>query len=200
MLSLVFGMARGQNEGEPIEEDKPDYYYDVLGKIRSGLFFPSAYGNNFLAKNYDLRTGVHFEASVKIDKIRDLGIQFQGMQGIVTDTENLGQIDSSTITNGFLVLGHSLLGRKKDLELIANVGVGYMNLRNRVDFRRFNDSGAALMAGMELSYRFTTAFGCYVAFQNQWGFLGIDAADASRQFLRNTQVFTPLIGIKFYTL
>ncbi|MGD1945980.1 MAG: hypothetical protein ACFB0A_06910 [Croceivirga sp.] len=196
---LAVALSVGAQEKET-KDEKPAYYYDVLGKVKAGLVFPSAYGDNFLAQNYDIRTGVHLDAMVKIDKVRDLGVQIQGIQGVVTNNDNLGLLESSTITSAFLVLGHTLLGRKNDLEFNANIGLGYIDFRNRVGLRRFNDSGTALMAGAELSYRLSNAFGIFIAAQSQWGFLRIDAAESVRGFLRNTRVFQPIFGIKFYIL
>lgn len=197
---FLFGPFQINAQEKENENDKPDYYYDVLGKVKVGLVFPSAYGDNFLAENYDIRTGVHIDASVKIDKLRDLGVQFQGIQGVVTNNEDIALLESSTITSWFLVLGHTLLGRKNDLEFNVNIGLGFIDFRNRIDLRRFNDSGTAIMAGAEISYRFSNAFGIFVAAQNQWGFLNIDAPESVRRFLRNTRVFAPSFGLKFYIL
>ena len=118
---LIFGLfffLRTSAQNTDDSDEKPSYYYDVLGKVRFGLVFTSASGDNFLAESYDIKTGFHFDASVKIDKLRDLGVQFQGIQGVVTNNENLGLLESSTITSGFLVLGHTLLGRKKTVVIL----------------------------------------------------------------------------------
>ena len=201
LLLLCYATAgMAQETGDGVEEENPAYYYDVLGKLRVGLVFPSAFGTNFLAENYDINTGFYIDAAVRIDKKRDLGIQLQGIQGTVTSTENLGLIESSTITYGFIVLGQSLLSRNSHFEINADLGIGYVNFRNRVDFRRFNDSGVALLLGAEAAYRINKTLGVYFSIQNQWGFLQIDAPSSQQKFLRNTMVLAPSVGIKFYIL
>ncbi|MDT0620552.1 hypothetical protein [Croceitalea vernalis] len=183
-----------------VSTDKGDYYYDILGQGKVGFLSPLAYGSNFIADGYDTWNGVNIEAQIKLNHNLLIGLQLQAFKGRVIDQELVGPIDASGMTHFFVTTGYSLLDKKKDIQLEASIGLGSVTLRNERDFRRFNDSGFALMANLNFSYRLNYWLGFYLGLQNNWDFWSIERPSELDDVFGNTSIFAPSFGLKFYVL
>lgn len=198
-LFLVgYGSVRAQAIAE--EQEKTNRYYDVLGNAKVGFLMPTGYGNNFLSDGYDTWNGIHLDGKVYIERRISLGIQLQFFKGRVTNQEIVGTVDASRFTHGFVFGSYNPFGKNSDWTLELGLGLGFVDLRNEVGFQRFNDSGFALMAQSELSYRINKWLGLYLLLQNNWDFLSIDAPEEIKKNFNNLQIFAPSAGLKFYML
>ncbi|GMN10111.1 hypothetical protein MTsPCn9_14740 [Croceitalea sp. MTPC9] len=182
------------------ENQKPDYYYDVLGQVKIGFLVPSAYGNNFISEGYDTWNGVHIDAQIKLRERLLLGLQYQAFKGRVTDQELVGPIDASGITHFFATFGYALLEKRNNFQIEGNVGFGGVTLRNENGFRRFNDNGFAIMANVNFSYRLNYWLGFYLSVQNNWDFWSIERPSELDDIFGKTSFFMPSLGVKFYIL
>lgn len=182
------------------KEDKPSYYYEVLGQGKIGFLVPSAYGDSFIADGYDTWNGIHIEAQARVKGRWMAGLQYQVFKGRVTNQELVGPIEASSLTHFFITGGYSLLEGKRDFQIQANMGLGWATLRNERGFQRFNDRGFALMAGVDFSYRLNYWLGFYINLQNNWDFWSIERPSELDDVFGTTSVFTPSVGLKFYIL
>ena len=48
-------------------QDKPDYYYDVLGEASVGFLIPSAFRDNYIAEGYALDPGIQIRGGIRVD-------------------------------------------------------------------------------------------------------------------------------------
>ncbi|MDT0606192.1 hypothetical protein [Croceitalea rosinachiae] len=199
LFLVLLSYALNAQEDEEMNE-KPGYYYDVIGQGKIGFLVPSAYGNNFIADGYDTWNGVNIEAQVNAGERLLLGLQFQAFKGRVMDQELVGPINASSITHFFVSAGYSLLENKNDFQIEATIGFGSATLRNERDFRRFNDTGFAMMASLNFSYRLNYWLGFYIGLQNNWDFWSIERPSELDSVFGNTSIFSPSVGLKFYVL
>lgn len=195
---LMTFIAQAQDGTE--DNQKPNYYYDVLGQVKIGFLVPNAYGSNFVAEGYDTWNGINLEAQVVLKERILLGLQFQAFKGRVIDQELVGPVDASGFSSFFLTAGYAFQSNQSNFQIDANIGFGNLTLRNERGFRRFNDNGLALMANIGCSYRLNYWFGFYVSLQNNWNFWTINRAQELDDIFGNTPIFAPSVGIKFYIL
>nr|WP_297919211.1 hypothetical protein [uncultured Allomuricauda sp.] len=173
------------------------YHYDVLGEVWIGYLNPQFYGDNFLAKAFDVGEGVVLGINGLPDHKWYAGVQFSSFRGNVSNTSRVGFFDSSRIQQIYVTGGYSFSKKESRFSMKGGVGFGYVDLRNERNFERFRDNGFTVMGGLTFSYRLNTFFGLYALLQHQWYFLDIDVPPEERSFFRTVTLFAPSVGIKF---
>jgi len=198
LLLVLMGHLGHAQDMEQME--RPPWYHEVLATAKIGFLAPTAHGSNFLADGYDTWNGIHLDAKAYFKEKTGIGVQLQYFKGRVVDQELVGAIDASRINHSLVYVSYNPFSRESDWLFEVNAGLGWIDIRNEKGEQRFNDSGFALMAGVELSYRLDTWIGIYVMVQNNWGFLHIDTAKEIEDDFNTIQTFSPSIGFKFYIL
>lgn len=177
---------------------KGDVFYTEKVQAKLGFGFPTALGDNYLSNSYDLNNSWLFEGRVFIHQKWAFGIQFLTFEGMVINSEALGFYEETrfNLSNAHMVFYPGDREKKLNLGLLA--GLGWVNQKNRADFRVFNDTGFSLFIGAETTWRLSDIIGVYLQVQHIVNFMNIDAPAALENQFRTTQMFMPSFGIKVY--
>lgn len=140
-----------------------------IGNISMGLYVPIAFGDNFASEGLDLKMGARL--SFKFTAMKDfyIGPYFSFFKANVKDHELLGNYFR---TNNFLVGG--IVGYEKHIDnfdISIGLGVGSSTYRNQAPSDNFSDTATAVWLNPEVSYRFSTYLGVYVATELRHDFM-----------------------------
>lgn len=143
-----------------------------IGNISIGPYIPIAFGDNFVTNGLDLKMGARL--SFKFNAVKDfyIGPYFSFFKANVTDHELLGNYFN---TNNYLVGG--MIGYEKHInkfDLSLGVGVGAVTYRNHGPNDNFSDTATAVWLNPEVSYRFSTYLGVFLATELRHDFMNID--------------------------
>ena len=184
--------------GEVCAQEKPSYYYDVLGEASVGLIFPQAIGEGFIKEGYSLDPGLQLKGGVLVDPKWVLGVDLQFYSGQVVDPSLVGNYRGTNFRR-LLVFGqYNLLPVKSAIALRLGLQGGYIYHGNYTETERFRDDGISLGLQAEVSYRFSTTFGMYI--QAQWvqEWLNIKAAESVQSEFDSSGYLIPGIGLRMY--
>ena len=193
LLGMILGVT-----GNSYAQEKPSYYYDVLGEASVGLVLPQALGDGFIKEGYTLDPGVQFKAGILVDPKLVLGVDLQLYSGQVTEPTLVGNYRGTNFRR-LLVFGqYNLLPVKSDLALRLGLQGGYIYHGNYTETERFRDDGYSLGIQSELSYRFSTTFGLYLQAQWMQEWLNIKTAESVQSEFDSVQSFIPGFGLRVY--
>lgn len=193
LLALILGTTHKSNA-----QEKPSYYYDVLGEASAGLILPQALGEGFIKEGYHLDPGLQIKGGILIDPKLILGIDLQFYSGQVVNPGLVGNYKGTNFRR-LLVFGqYNLFPVKSDIALRLGLQGGYIYHGNYTETERFRDDGYSLGILSELSYRFSTTFGLYL--QAQWiqEWLNIKTAESIQSEFDSVQSFIPGFGLRVY--
>lgn len=179
-------------------QNKPNYYFDVLGEVSAGLIVPSPLGSHYVAEGYDLDPGFQLSGLVRIESKLSLGADFQFYYGRVTDREITGGFDGTSFRRFMAVGQYNLLNERSDLALQAGVHLGIALLRNKIGTESFQDDGYSTGASLDLSYRFSTTFGVFARGLLLRDWMNIQTVSEIQGQFKRIDYFLPSAGLRLY--
>lgn len=162
-----------------------------IGSITLGPYFPIAFGDNFVTEGMKLKTGARL--SLKFRALNDfyIGPYFSFFRSNVTNRELLGSYTNSTNYLFGAIIGYEKHIDKFDLSI--GLGVGAATYRNVGFGDIFSDTATAIWLNPEVSYRFSTYLGVFIAPELRHDFMNIDAPAE----LKNTFKGVNYVNISF---
>lgn len=165
-----------------------------IGNIVIGPYFPIAFGDNFVNNGMDLKLGGKF--AFKVNAFHDfyIGPYFSFFNGNVTNRQLLGNYNSTTN----YVLG-GIIGYEKHidkLDVSLGIGVGAATYRNHGPSDNFSDTATAVWLNPEISYRFTTYLGFFVAPEIRHDFMNIDVPAELEDTFKGVNYFNISFGLR----
>ncbi len=179
-------------------QDKPDYYYDVLGEASVGFLMPSAFGDNYIAEGYSLDPGIQIRGGIRVDPKLLLGGDFQFYYGRVTNPEITGAFRGSNIRRLMVFGQYNLLDERSDLAVQAGLEFGVVILDNHIAAEEFRDDGISTGFSLDVSYRFSTTFGVYAHGLLVRDWMNIKTAPGLEDSFKRVDYFIPSVGIRLY--
>jgi hypothetical protein len=200
ILALVFSTAVVAQETGGTENTETTTQQDQkgpgrnVGNIEFGPYFPIAFGDNFVTNGMDLKMGGRL--SLKVNAFKDfyVGPYFSFFNGNVTDRELLGNYSHTTnyVVGG--ILGYEKHINKFDISL--GLGVGAASYNNGDSGDGFRDTATAVWLNPEVSYRFTTYLGFYVAPEIRHDFMNIDVPTELEDTFKGANYLNISIGLR----
>ncbi len=165
-----------------------------IGSISISPYLPIAFGDNFVTNGLDLKMGARF--SFKVNAFQDfyIGPYFSYFSGWVDNRELLGNYYK---TNNYVV--GALVGYEKHInkfDLSIGLGVGAATYRNNGSMDYFSDTATAIWLNPEVSYRFSTYLGVFIAPELRHDFMNIDVPSELKDTFRDVNYLNISFGLR----
>jgi len=200
-------MLSAQADRELTQQNNP------LIQIRGSYAIPFAFGDNFLAKGFDLKSGFGLDGRIFIKERIYLGISTTRFKGEAKNLPTIGNtivqnysalggsIEKSSISRLFAQTGYSFLPRNHTFGLDAGLGLGYTvythSEAGETTNLPFKDDGIGFFTGVSVSYNMTKVSAVYIGAQFSKDFLFIKSPPELEQYFKNANMIHISAGIQF---
>lgn len=165
-----------------------------IGSISIAPYLPYAFGDNFVANGLDLKMGARL--SFKVNAFQDfyIGPHFSFFSGWVNNEELLGNYYR---TKNYVV--GALVGYEKHInkfDISVGLGVGVSTYRNYGPSDYFSDTATAIWLNPEVSYRFSTYLGVFIAPEVRHDFMNIDVPSELKDTFKDVNYLNISFGLR----